>query len=385
MDLSVCIVNYNVREQLGECLQSIIPGGSPPQTEVIVVDNASADDSPAMIQERFPWVRLVRNPSNLGFARAANQAMRLGRGRYLLVLNPDSVLVGDCLRQMVEFMDARPECGAATCRAWLDRGCEWVLSNWEVPDLWWEVLFYTATLGRWLTPRRTLERYWQRRWHAFFATDPTPIEFIQGSFIIIRPAALATVGDFDKRFFMYYEDIDWSRRLLASRWAMYLYPGAGVVHHSNQSGKQTAHSVKMGYLRRSQRRYVRKHFGLSAALAVRLLLAADTALSRWHGGRIDPLRAFPGEAGGAFQTAHCPAELRWNPVPGTARYLVELSHNPLFLGVASRIVDVPAAPLPREAIQALGLPRGFWRAIPCQEVGSRAGLAGGVNVHTRRS
>lgn len=366
MDLSIAIVSYNVRDLLAECLSSVEESGRPLRQEVIVVDNASGDGSAEMIQDRFPHVQLIRNPQNLGFARACNQALRVSQGRYLLLLNPDTVVVGDCLPRMVEYMEDHPACGAATCRVWLDRNREWSLSNFEVPTLWREVLVYTHCLGRAVTPWRVLEREWRRRWEVWLAEAPSEIECIQGNFFLVRRRVFEQIGGLDERFFLYYEDVDWSRRIRHAGWKLFFYPGAGVIHHTSQSSKGVRDGLA-GTLRDSQRHYLRKHFGWLRTRSVLYLLALDGYLSRL-------LRRVWGVRGDAPGTTYGPGaaldltdgspQLSWPRVPGATRYLCELSLNRVFLGTAARFVSTVDVELPRDELLKPGFPRVFWRAVP---------------------
>lgn len=365
MDLSVAIVSYNVREQLAECLSSVEESGRPLQQEVIVVDNASQDASAEMVQERFPRVALLRNSQNLGFVRGANQALRRSRGRHVLLLNPDSVVVGDCLPRMVEFMDSHPECGAATCRVWLDRGREWSLSNFEMVGPTREILLFTRFIGRALTPWSFLERNWRRRWDVWQAQGPREVECIQGNFFLVRRTALTQVGELDEHFFMYYEDADWSRRIRQGGWKLYFHPGVGVIHHTAQSSKGVRDSLGVVLLQ-SQRHYLTKQFGWVWAALVRLLLAADRYPSRLLqrlGGIGEDLPG-PIRPGAILDLTNCPARLSWPSSPGATRYLFEVSVDRLFLGTAGRFVPDAEIELPLDELRKPGFPRGYWRAVP---------------------
>lgn len=365
MDLSIAIVSYNVREQLAECLSSVEQSGPPLRQEVFVVDNASHDGSAEMVGERFPHVTLIENSQNVGFARATNQALHRSRGRYLLLLNPDSIVVGDCLPRMVEFMDTHPDCGAATCRAWLDGKLEWSLSNFEVPNPQWEVLVYTRFIGPAIATRKLLERLWRRRWDVWLAREPREIECIQGNFFLVRQDTLAQVGGLDERFFMYYEDADWSRRIRQAGWKMYFHPGVGVIHHTNQSAKGANASLGGG-IQESRPYYLVKHFGWLRAVSVRVLLSLDYHLSPLLG-RLPGVPVYSSEpslSGGSLDLLNGPMRIFWPTVPGATRYLFEASLNPLFLGAVARFVPSAEVELPLDELRKPGFPRGYWRAVP---------------------
>ncbi len=365
MDLSVAIVSYNVRELLAECLASVEESGRPLRQEIIVVDNASQDGSAEMVRERFPHVTLIRNSQNLGFARATNQALPRSQGRHLLLLNPDSIVVGDCLPRMVDFMDSHPECGAATCRVWLDRRREWSLSNFEIADPTREILLFTRLVGRVLTRRSLLERTWRRRWEVWQAREPCEVECIQGNFFLVSRTVFAQVGGLDERFFLYYEDADWSRRIRQAGWKLYYNPGAGVVHHHGQSSKGVRDLLD-AVLLQSQRHYLTKQFGWLRAAAVRFLLAVDSYLSRLLQlvGSISADLSGPISPGAFLDLRDCPVSLSWPAAPGATRYLFEVSVNPLFQGTAARFVTGAEIELPLDEFRKPGFPRIYWRAVP---------------------
>jgi len=394
VDLSIAIVSYNVRDQLAECLSSVEESGRPLRQEIIVVDNASHDGSAEMVRERFPQATLIRNSENVGFARACNQALRVSQGRYLLLLNPDTVVVGDCLPRMAEFIDRGPDCGAATCRVWLDREQKWVLSNFEPCGLWWQVLVYTGWIGRALTPRSILARYWKRRWGVWQSQAAGEVESIQGNFCMVRRSALADVGLLDERFFMYFEDADWSRRLLRAGWKLCLNPAAGVIHHTGQSSKGRG-DVLGAAVHASLGHYLRKSFGWTGTAAFRILRVADLVVGRVlrrvrQGGGNPPGPVPPGVT---FDLQRCPKCLSWPAVPGATRYLVEVSLHPLFLGGAARFVSGTEVELPQEEFRKPGFQRAYWRVVPfcgdepmaswiqARQDGPRLSLKRGISSH----
>jgi GT2 family glycosyltransferase len=366
VDLSVAIVSYNVREFLAECLSSVEASGHPLRMEVIVVDNASHDGSAEMVCERFPQVTLIRNSENLGFARATNQALHRSRGRYLLLLNPDSIVVGDSLPRMVDFMGAHPECGAATCRTWLDRDREWSVSNFEMADPWREILLFTRLVGRAVTPRNRLERHWRRRWEVWRAREPCEVECIKGNFFLVSRTVFTQVGGLDERFFLYYEDDDWSRRIRQAGWKLYYHPGVGVVHHISQSSKGIRDLLRVFGVQ-SQRHYLTKQFGWLRAAAVRFLQALDSYLIRLLQivGSISENWPGPISPGACLDLRNCPVNLSWPASPGATRYLFEVSMNPLFhQETAARFVTDAKIELPVDELRKPGVARIYWRAVP---------------------
>lgn len=237
--LAIVIVSWNVRELLRRCLLAVERSlaGSGLGYELVVVDNASADGTPAMLRAEFPGVRLIESGANLGFAGGNNVALRglLARAPapdYILLLNPDTEPLGDAIPRLVREMEARPELAAAGPRLRYPDGAVQP-SRRRFPE--------PATFFWESTP---LERLWAgnpwaRRFRCADAPDDVaqPVGWLVGAAVLVRAAALARGGLLDERFFMYSEELEWQRRLAAAGPIWYL-PAAEVVHHEGKSSEQ---------------------------------------------------------------------------------------------------------------------------------------------------
>jgi N-acetylglucosaminyl-diphospho-decaprenol L-rhamnosyltransferase len=360
VDLSLVVVSFNVCADLAECLASVEAGGAGLSCETIVVDNASADGTPEMLRSRFPAVTVVRNLRNLGFAAAVNQGLQGARGRYLLLLNPDSLLERDSLRRLVAFMDSRADCGASTGRVYLDPGRTWLASNTEELCLGRELGVAAGRLGARLLSRRSLERIWRVRWEAWLTRMPLEVPSIQGNFLLVRRGLVERVGGMDPGFFLYYEDADWCHRIRAAGWKLCLDPRVGVIHTHNQSAKRLGESLG-ALLRESRRRYLRKHYGWAASLGVRGIARLDGVRSHLTGDG-----GWSGEAEnmGVAADGGGTVRLRWPRQEGADRYLVEVSIAPPFLGAAGRIVEQSELAFDAAPFHRIGLREVCWRAVP---------------------
>ena len=205
MKLSVVIVNYNVRSYLVQCLGSVRKALDGIEGEVYVVDNSSSDDSVEVVRRDFPWVRLIANTENIGFARANNIAIRQSQAEYVLLLNPDTVVETDTFQTVLAFMDAHPEAGGAGVMMHNEDGTLAPESRRALPTPWVSCL---KMLG-------FSKRYYMSHlpWDA-----PARIDVISGAFCMLRSQALDKIGLLDEDFFMYGEDIDLSYRLLKGGW-----------------------------------------------------------------------------------------------------------------------------------------------------------------------
>ncbi len=269
MDLSVIIVNWNVRELLRSCLSSLMAAGeaaSDLATEIIVVDSASADGSPDMVRREFPQVRLIASEKNLGYARGNNTGVAVARGRYLFLLNPDTVLKAGALTRMVDYLDSHPQVGALGPQLlWPDGALQ--SSRRRFPTL--GSLFWESTLlGQWFPHNGHIRRY-----HLLDrpADQPQAVDWIVGAAIMIRREAWLRVGPIEEDFFMYFEETDWCRRSAEAGWKTHYLPAAQVIHYEGKSSGQVVAARTLRF-QQSKIRYTRKYFGRSWSVILRLFL-----------------------------------------------------------------------------------------------------------------
>lgn len=240
MDLAIIIVSYNTRSLLADCLSSVHAGlaRSALEGHVWVVDNDSADGSPAMVRENFPAVRLVALKQNLGFAAGNNEALRelQAQGdlpRYVFFLNPDTLIQDDALGALVRFLDSSPLVGAAGARL-VHRDGGFQHSAFMFPGLA-QIFFDFFRPHHRLLDSRLNGRYPRRLYEA---RQPFAVDHPLGAALIVRSEVLAQVGAFDERFFMYCEEVDLCRRIKAAGWAIACVPEARIVHLVGQSTQQ---------------------------------------------------------------------------------------------------------------------------------------------------
>jgi GT2 family glycosyltransferase len=282
VDLSIVIVSYNVRELLEQCLSSVTSRQSSVArhnlttdycrltTEIIVVDNASRDGSAAMVRARFPSVHLIENVENRGFAAANNQAFVHTRGRYVLMLNPDTVVRAGTLETLVQFMDAHPHAGACGGRLLYADGAL-QHSAFMFPTLP-QILLDFFPLNWRLTESRINGRY-PRAWYARGA--PFEIDHPLGADLLVRRAVAEQVGWLDEQFFIYCEEIDWCMRIKRAGWQIWCVPQAEIVHHEAQSTRHASRREQMFVeLWRARSRLFAKHYSRAFRWAARQIVRA---------------------------------------------------------------------------------------------------------------
>jgi len=286
-DLGIVILNWNTRDLLRRCLQTVLASEGVERFRVVVVDNASSDDSVAMLRQEFPQVGVIANPVNSGYPAGNNLGLRQlgyeGQGRvredaprHAMLLNPDTEVPPDALARLVDYMDARPEIGIAGPRLMLPDGSLDLACRRSFPSP--QVSLYRFTgLARLFPRHRQFGRY-----NMTFA-DPgqeLEVDAVVGACMIVRREAIAQAGLLDEDFFMYGEDLDWAWRIKAAGWKVYYQPQVVVQHVKRAASRQ---SRRAGHeFQRAMLIFYRKHYRRSTPLWLHSLVMTGLLLK---GGR----------------------------------------------------------------------------------------------------
>ncbi len=260
MDLTIIIVNYNVKHFLEQCLYSVRKAVMSMQAEVIVIDNKSTDNSLEYLQPRFPEVFFIANQANTGFAQACNQGLKQARGKYILFLNPDTILPEDCLQKSIAFLEARPDAGALGIKMIDGNGSFLRESKRSFPSPL--TSFYKLSGLARLFPRSAVFA----RYHLgnLDENKDHPVDVLAGAYMMVKKEVLDKTGAFDETFFMYGEDVDLSYRIQQAGYINYYYSGSSIIHFKGESTKRgSMNYVRMFYNAMSI--FVRKHYGGSKA------------------------------------------------------------------------------------------------------------------------
>lgn len=255
MDLSVVIVNYNVSSFVDQALTTLKDSVQGISNEVFVVDNASSDDSVSMIKKKHPWVKLIENSENVGFARANNQALRISSGKNILLLNPDTVLRKNTLKTMLKFHDEHPDAGISGCKVLnpdgtLQLACR---RGFPTPGV---AFFKMVGLSNIFPKSKTFGAY------NLTYLDPnklTEVDAVSGSFMMIRKEALKMAGLMDEDFFMYGEDLDICYRVKKAGWKVYYVPYTEIIHFKGESTKTVPSMKSINNFYKAMHIFVEKH------------------------------------------------------------------------------------------------------------------------------
>ena len=255
MQLSIIIVNYNVKYFLAHCLLSVLYASKNSQVEVFVVDNMSQDGSVEMVKEKFPWVKLIANEENVGFAKANNQAVELSTGKYILYLNPDTIVPEDCFEKCIAYMDAHEKVGALGCRLIDGKGIFLPESKRGFPTA--QAAFFKISGLSSIFKKSTFFN----QYHLGFLSEheTNEVDVLVGCFMFCRKTVIDEVGSFDEEYFMYGEDIDLSYKIKQAGFSNVYFPETTVIHYKGESTKKgSLNYVKMFY--QAMIIFAKKHF-----------------------------------------------------------------------------------------------------------------------------
>lgn len=255
VDLSICIVPYESRDYLRDCLRSIRDHTQGASYEIIAVDNHSQDGTVEMLRRDFPDVHLIVNNDNAGFAKPNNQALAISRGRYALLLNPDTVIQPGALESMIEFADANPKVGICSPKI-LNRDGTMQLQCRRSFATPWDLICYFTGLARLFPKSRLFARYLvtyedEDKIHS--------VDAVSGACMLIRRAMMEQIGTLDEQFFAYQEDTDYCFRAHQAGWDVYYYPPAHITHFAGQGGSRVEPYRSIIEWHRSYWKYFRKN------------------------------------------------------------------------------------------------------------------------------
>ncbi len=284
LGVSVIIVNWNTRDFLRDCLRLVYEQTQAITFEVIVIDNASSDDSAAMVRREFPQAILIKNPENRGFAAANNQGMAIAQGRHVLLLNPDTIVLDRAIEKTMAFADLHPDVGIVGCQVWenetkVQRTC-----------------FAFPSLRNLIVQKTGLRRLFPRS--RFFGSDnmgwwdrdtESDVDVVSGMFMFVRNQAIRQVGMMDEDYFIYAEETDWCFRFWKAGWRCVFTPVARIIHRDG--GNKSTDLVRVQtyvQFQKSMLIFYRKHRGLFGWFGARAVYLVSMSISSivWSIGRL---------------------------------------------------------------------------------------------------
>jgi GT2 family glycosyltransferase len=274
IEVSIVIVNWNTGHLLRGCLRSIIEQTSEVSFEIFVVDNASQDGSAEMVWAEYPGVQLIANLQNRGFAAANNQGIRAASGRYILLLNPDTIILEAAISRCVRFADVHTDVGVVGCQV-LEDECRIQRTGFSFPNPW-NLFLSLSGLSRAFARSRLFGQpelgWWDR-------DSEQDLDVISGMFMLVRREAIEQVGLMDESYFVYSEEVDWCYRFSRAGWRRVFTPCARIIHLDGGSKSTSQVSIKMFVqLQKSSLIYHRKNLGFAAWSLAKMIYIASNAV-----------------------------------------------------------------------------------------------------------
>ncbi|MBA7608257.1 N-acetylglucosaminyl-diphospho-decaprenol L-rhamnosyltransferase [subsurface metagenome] len=278
--VSIIIVNYNAGRLLKECIDSIYKESIATPFDVWVVDNNSQDDSITMIKEYFPRVNVIENRTNIGFSKGNNMVISKTKSDYVLLLNPDTIIVNHAIEKMVRFMYNHPETGISGCKVLNEDGTVQLASRRSIPTP--RVAFFRLSgLSRLFPKSKIMAKY---NLTYLDPDEPEEVDAVSGAFLMIRRKVIEEIGLLDERFFMYGEELDWCLRTKKAGWTVMYYPDAEIIHYKGECSKSNSRKATFEFYR-SMYLFHKKHFAENYNPIINIIIYAGIllkALMSWR-------------------------------------------------------------------------------------------------------
>lgn len=282
--LSIIIVNYNTKDLLIQCLESVAQATKDLDVEIIVVDNGSTDNS-VEESKRFQ-VKLIENKKNLGYAAGNNVGIKQAQGKYILLLNSDTLVEKETIPKMLKFMEENPKVGVASCRVELPDGSLDPACHRGFPTPWASLTYFLGLEK--LFPKSTI--FGQYHLGFLLMDKPHEIDSPSGAFYLVRHEVIEKVGLLDEDYFMYGEDLDWSYRIRQAGFKIMYYPGVKIIHYKKQSGRAKEDGeVKKEttkYFYDTMKTFYKKNYEKKNNFLVNWLMRSGINLKKWTSKRI---------------------------------------------------------------------------------------------------
>lgn len=274
MDVSIVVVNWNTKSLLYDCLESVVGQAGDVDYEIIVVDNASSDGSVDMVRSCFPDATVIVEQTNRGYAAAINDGIEAAKGRYVLVLNSDTLICDGAIAKTTQYADKHPEAAVVGCQVREDADTV-QMTCFGFPSLL-NLFLHVSGLAKCFKNNRFFGREDMRWWRRDTERE---VDVVSGMFMLVRRKAIDEVGPMDASYFLYCEETDWCYRFAKAGWKMLFWPGAMIMHLDGGGHSSKTQALKLRVqMQKSILLFFRKHRSTAQYLLARLIIAAHMGL-----------------------------------------------------------------------------------------------------------
>jgi len=361
IDVSISIVSYNSKNVLKNCIESIIKTTQEMKIEIIIVDNNSEDGSSDFVKVNFPGVKLIENQENLGFGKAHNQAFKISKGKYFLILNPDTIIFPHAIQNMLTFMDSHQHVGVAGCKIYWDDQNNFLFPDLRIHSLI-SALFHFTPFCRYFPNSKIAKWYWKSAYQVWNANIPIKVEGVTGGIMLVRREAFISAGLFDEQFFLFFEEHDLLKRMISAGWEIYYVPDAKIQHYFQESCRKSSFDIGTVYMQ-SALYYYKKHFGITGYYFLKLLIKTNKIIQRLE----SHLRIINVSLQNKYVIEYPEngaITLHWHSQKKALKYLIEISYLPDFCDRGGMYVKEESVSLNSDILNKLPNKTGFIRIIP---------------------
>jgi O-antigen biosynthesis protein len=359
-DVTISIVSYNSKNVIADCINSLIETTQGIDIEIVVVDNCSEDGSAGLVKSLFPHVRLIENRENVGFGRAHNQAFRLSKGKYFLILNPDTVIFPEAINKMVTFMENHEDAGVAGCKIFWDDDKNFMFPDLRIHNLKTSIIQFTSFCR--FFPNSLIAKWYRKTAYDMWETKiPVEVDGVTGGLMMLRREAFKSVGLFDENIFLFFEEHDLLKRIKEKGWEIYYLPDAEIRHYFEESFRNSTIDVGKIYMQ-SAEYYYRKHYKKAGLWLLKAFINLNPYLEKWLKKR-NEYEIISLGGGPEFS-------IRWQPVRNAVKYLIEVSYSPNFVDRAGTYIKNTIFTLSSSVLDRLPDRKGFLRILPVYSNGS---------------
>lgn len=357
VDVTISIVTYNSKNVIENCIRSIFETTKDIGIEIILVDNFSEDGSAELVKSQFPAVRLIENRENVGFGKAHNQSFRLSKGRYFLILNPDTIIFPHAISKMVKFMDSHNHAGVVGCKIFWDDEKNFMFPDLRIHNLKTSIIHFTPFCL--FFPNSLISRrFWKTAYHVWNAKTATEVDGVTGGLLMVRREIFESVGLFDENFFLFFEEHDLLKRIKKKGWKIYYLPGAEIQHYFEESLRNSPIDAGKIYMQ-SALYYYKKHYKMPGYFFLKSLFMLNK-LIHLLGSKILHSSTLYAEV----SPVNSRLTIMWPRHKKAIRYLVEVSYYPAFSDRGGMYVEATTLSLKSDILNRLPNQTGFLRILP---------------------
>jgi len=357
IDVTISIVSYNSKNVIADCISSLIETTQGINIEIVVVDNCSEDGSAGLVKSLFPHVRLIENRENIGFGRAHNRSFRVSRGKYFLVLNPDTIVFPNAIQKMVEFMDSHAHAGVAGCKIFWDDENNFMFPDLKIHNLKTSLIHFTPFCR--LFPNSLIAQWhWRTAYDMWNTKLPMEVDGVTGGLMMVRRVAFKSVGLFDENFFLFFEEHDLLKRIKKKGWKIYYLPDAEIRHYFEESFRNSSIDIGAVYMQ-SALYYYRKHYKFPGYLFIQMLTLLSKLVHSFESKFLHSKNMYA-----EVRPVNSRLTITWPSQKGAIRYLAEVSYSPAFSDRGGMYVETNTLSLKSVLLNRLPNKTGFLRILP---------------------